>query len=79
LSEFAKIVSSIPLKSLQYHVERGDFENWLSQVVGDKKLAEAISVVAREKLVGEALRKKLSAVVNARVKELEALAAKGKV
>lgn len=79
VSAFARTVDTIPLKSLRYHVERGDFENWLSQVVGDKKLAERTSAVAREKLIDEALRKRLSAVAIARVKELEALAAKGKV
>ncbi|MGB9134785.1 MAG: DUF5752 family protein [Candidatus Bathyarchaeia archaeon] len=77
--EFAKAVSSIPVKSLQYHVERGDFENWVSQVLGDKKLAERMASVSREKLTGEALRKKLASVVNARVKELEELAVRGKV
>lgn len=77
--EFAKAVGSTPIKSLQYHVERGDFESWVSQVLGDKKLAERIASVAKEKLVGEALRKKLASVANARVKELEDLVARGKV
>jgi len=79
LFEFAKALKGVSIQSLQYHMERGDFERWLSQVLGDRKLAQRIGSIAKEKLVGETLRKRLVAVVDARLKQLEALAAKGKV
>jgi alpha-amylase len=78
LLEFAKALNSVPDQSLQYHVERGDFERWLSQVLGDKKLAQRIQSVSKEKLTGEILRKNLVTIVNARVNQLKALVAKGK-
>ncbi|MFP3985532.1 MAG: DUF5752 family protein [Candidatus Bathyarchaeia archaeon] len=74
LFEFVKAISKVPVQSIQYHVERGDFGRWLSQVLGDKKLAEKTVFIAKEKLKGEKLRKRLVAVVEARLKELEALA-----
>ena len=77
--EFARALNMVTIQSLKYHTERGDFERWLSQVLGDKKLAEKISSMTSEKLVGKTLRKRLVAVVEARVKQLESLAAKGKV
>jgi len=77
--EFAGALSSVPVQSLQYHTERGDFERWLSQVLGDKKLAERILSMAEEKLIGEKLRKKLVMIVDARIKQLKALAAKDNV
>lgn len=79
LFEFADALNTVQIKSLQYHMERGDFERWLSQVLGDKKLASKISYVAKENLAGEKLRKKLVSIVGARLKQLEALAAKGEV
>lgn len=77
--EFARALNMVTIQSLKYHTERGDFERWLSQVLGDKKLAEKISSITSEKLVGKTLRKRLVTVVEARVKQLESLAAKGKV
>lgn len=79
LFEFAKALSSVPTQSLQYHTERGDFERWLSQVLGDKKLAERIMSIGEEKLIGEKLRKKLVMIVDARIKQLKALATKDNV
>jgi len=79
LFEFARALRNVPTQSIQYHVERADFERWLSQVLGDKKLAEKVGALAVEKLVGESLRKRLVAVVEARLRQLESLAAKDKV
>ncbi len=79
LYEFVKALNSVHAQSLRYHLLRGDFERWLSQVLTDKKLAEKIASMAREKLSGEKLRKKLVTLVKTRVRQLEALAAKGKV
>ncbi len=79
LHEFGRAINSAPEQTLQYHLERGDFERWISQVLGDKILAQKIALTAREGVKGERLRKKLAAVIEARAKEFEALAAKGQV
>ncbi len=79
LNEFAKTLSSVPWQSLQYHTERGDFERWLSQVLGDKKLAESVKSISGMKFLGEKLRRKLVMAVDARVKQLGALAGKDNV
>lgn len=76
LFEFVGALKNVPVQSLQYHMERGDFERWLSQVLGDKKLAERIKSVAEEKLIGKTLQKELVTVVEVRVKQLEAIVAK---
>jgi alpha-amylase len=77
--EFAAALSSVPVRSVQYHVERGDFERWISQVLGDQTLAERITSLTKERLAGERLRRRLVRVVKTRVKELQELAAKGQV
>lgn len=79
LFEFTSALRNITLQSFEYHVERGDFERWLSQVLGDKKLAQKIASIAKEKMAGEKVRGQIVAVVEARVKQLKELAAKGKV
>ncbi|UCH31549.1 MAG: glycoside hydrolase family 57 protein [Candidatus Bathyarchaeota archaeon] len=78
LLEFAEVLKKINVQSLQYHMERGDFERWLSQVLGDKKLAQRIASIAQENIFGEKLRKRILTIVKARLKQLETLAAKGK-
>ncbi len=76
LFEFAQTLGTVPVQSLQYHLERADFERWVSQVLGDKKLAERIASIGGEELDGEKLRKKLTSVVDGRAKQLKELAAK---
>jgi alpha-amylase len=77
LVEFAAALSKAPLRSVQYHVERGDFERWISQVLGDNTLAERLASLAREGITGERLRKRLVRLVKTRVKQLQASATEG--
>jgi alpha-amylase len=77
LVEFAAALSKAPVRSVQYHVERGDFERWISQVLGDNTLAEQLASLAREGIPGERLRKRLIGLVKTRVKQLQASAAEG--
>ncbi len=73
LNEFCSALKTIEVSSIQYHIERGDFERWLSQVVGDDKLADQIATVnsSKRKLKGEALRKKVLAITERRLKQLK--------
>jgi alpha-amylase len=73
LDEFYSALKTIKVSSIQYHMERGDFERWLSQVVGDNKLAAQIATVnsSKRKLKGEALRRKILAIFKRRLTELK--------
>ncbi|MCJ7722484.1 DUF5752 family protein [Candidatus Bathyarchaeota archaeon] len=73
LNEFYLALKNIDVSSIQYHIERGDFERWLSQVVGDDKLADQIAEVnsSNRKLKGETLRKKILAITDGRLKQLK--------
>jgi alpha-amylase len=72
LTEFCSALKTIDVTSIEYHIERGDFERWLSQVVGDEKLADEISKIngSKRKLKGEALRKRLLVATEKRLKQL---------
>lgn len=77
--QFVVAIKKAPIQSIDYHMERGDFERWLSQVLGDDELAKAVAVLYRQRLVGETLRENLINVVDARLSKLEAFAGKEKV
>ena len=72
LSEFVSILKTINLSSIRFHEEKGDFERWIRQVIGDHKLADKIATVKRSKrnLKGEALRKTVISIIAKRLKEL---------
>ncbi|MFX1484820.1 MAG: DUF5752 family protein [Promethearchaeota archaeon] len=74
LTEFLAGLEKASIKSIEYHIERGDFERWISQVLGDTKLAEAIGAIGQENYYGEKLRKKLTSVTRARTKQLRTMA-----
>jgi len=76
LHEFYSALKVVDIKSVQFHVERGDFERWLRQVVGDEKLAGQFVETSSKRLKGEALRKKTVYAVEVRIKELEEMATK---
>lgn len=73
LEEFYLALKDIDVSSIQFHVERGDFERWLSQVVGDNILAAQIIEANRSKrkIKGESLRKRILAVTGRRLKQLK--------
>jgi alpha-amylase len=73
LDEFYKILKDIDVHSIQFHIERGDFERWLNQVVGDNILADQLSIVKSSKLKskGENLRRKILVLVEKRIKQLK--------
>jgi hypothetical protein len=76
LNEFISALKSVDVSSIQFHVERGDFERWLRHVVGDDKLADQIAKinVSKKKLEGEALRNKVLAATERRIKQLKKIA-----
>ena len=73
LWEFRQALAEVPLDSIRYHLERGDFERWLENVVHDDELARRIRKVAGRGLSDEPLRQALLEVVMDRYEELAAL------
>jgi hypothetical protein len=70
LPDFLGILNSIDLTSLQFHLGRGDFENWL-KMLGDDTLAKQIAALKDRKLRGEDLRMQLVDTVKARLDSLQ--------
>ena len=68
--DFLTSIKRVKAKSLSFHVERGDFQKWVLDVLKDKKLAREIGKIKKQKLRGRALRNRLYRVVFKRYKEL---------
>ncbi|MGQ9926775.1 MAG: HAD hydrolase family protein [Chloroflexaceae bacterium] len=73
LWELRAALTTLPLDSLRYHVERGDLERWVTLVLRDHELGRQIGKITRRHLQGEALRQALVAVVGERYDELDSL------
>ncbi len=59
IKEFHDIVGTVDSSSLEFHLTRGDFENWMRTSVKDDVLANDLSGLGKEGLKGEVLRKQL--------------------
>jgi predicted transcriptional regulator len=69
LSAFSEKIQKISLNSIEFHLHRGDFEAWLTEL-GDIELAKKISFIKKQKTSAEELRKKLGEAVQKRYEEL---------
>ena len=74
IEEFSAATSSVDVKSIEFHTERGDFERWIRHVMGDTLLADKLKEMGNQISRGEALRKKTASAVDQRIKELKAVA-----
>jgi hypothetical protein len=72
LKEFMEKVNTVNVKSLEFHLSRGDFEKWTTEVLEDKKLALDFWRLQRSNLLGDSLRSQLYLTVSRRYKELVA-------
>ena len=68
--EFLTSIRNVKAKSLSFHIERGDFEKWVLDVLKDKKLAKEIGKMKNQKLRGKALRNHLCRIVSIHHKKL---------
>ncbi len=74
-SEFCDLLKKIDVKALEFHVSRGDFENWIKGVFNDVQLAQEMAKIRESKLAGEDLRKEVVSVTAARYGKLKKLLA----
>jgi hypothetical protein len=73
LKEFAEKLETVDSASLEFHVCRGDFEKWFTNL-GDSELAKKMALLQAKGLTGETLRAKLKEVIDSRCKALNAIA-----
>ncbi len=66
LMGFYGIAKQIDARSLEFHLYRGDFENWARIVLGDAELAADFAGLKAAKIVGENLRKEIVKATDAR-------------
>jgi hydroxymethylpyrimidine pyrophosphatase-like HAD family hydrolase/DNA-binding response OmpR family regulator len=74
LWEFRDSLGNLPVGSLHYHMNNGDFAIWLEEVLHDAELARCVNKVSHRELKGDELRQALLEVVTNRYEELENLA-----
>lgn len=70
LREFMERLNEVDLKSLEFHLYRGDFEKWIDEVLQDPELAGEIRRLPRNSLAGEVVRNQLYLAVSRRLKKL---------
>ncbi|MBS7643995.1 helix-turn-helix domain-containing protein [Candidatus Bathyarchaeota archaeon] len=70
LAEFCDFLKTIDVRSIEFHLPRGDFEKWIKEVLSDIELSAKIVEIKKLGLKGEELRKKLYETVKARYDEL---------
>jgi predicted transcriptional regulator len=59
LEEFYRLINQVCSDSLEFHLYRGDFENWLREVLKDLELAETVGNLKADGVKGEDIRKAL--------------------
>lgn len=57
VKEFHTLVSKLNIVSIQFHLSRGDFENWFRNSVEDEALADELSRIKKLDLKDDDLRK----------------------
>ncbi|MGQ9545351.1 MAG: DUF5752 family protein [Candidatus Bathycorpusculaceae bacterium] len=70
LKEFMEKINQVNVKSLEFHLQRGDFEKWVNEVLQDEELAAEFRKIQKANLTGEALRSQLHATASKRMKHL---------
>lgn len=69
LKDFKKKLGEVPLESIEFHYQRGDFQRWVRDVFRDQVLAERIDRIGTSRQ-GEYLRTALQTVVGRSLKQL---------
>lgn len=66
LAEFYRTAKQVCSDSLDFHLYRGDFERWLSDVCKDTELSESVGSLKTAGLRGEELRKAMLKAIDAK-------------
>ena len=71
LEEFVERIREVNVKSLEFHLYRGDFERWTDQTLEDGELAERIRSLKSLSPLGDSLRDQLYLIVSKRYEKLK--------
>jgi hypothetical protein len=74
LEEFADALQHVCSEAIVFHFERGDFQNWIRDIIGDNELAKKLDDIktCERHLAAESCRKEIMERVNVRLLQLEA-------
>jgi hypothetical protein len=75
LFSFLEELRTIEPQSLRFHFERGDFQKWIAEILGDQNLAERISALD-SKASDENLKRDLLRIVQIRFEEIQTISQK---
>jgi DNA-binding PadR family transcriptional regulator len=73
LQDFCDKIQKIDTKTIEFHMPRKDFENWVRHL-GDDELARRLALIREQGLKGEQLRQKIYETTENRCEELKKLA-----
>ena len=73
LEEFANALQYVCSESILFHFERGDFQNWIRDIIGDNELAQGIDDIKMcdRHLSAECCREELVDKVKIRILQLQ--------
>jgi len=71
LEEFVKKILDVNVKSLEFHLYRGDFQKWIDGTLEDKALSDEVKKLQQSKLLGNDLRDNLYLTVSKHYEKLK--------
>ena len=71
LEEFVKKILDIDIKSLEFHLYKGDFEKWITETLEDNILASKVKQLKALKPIGIDLRDRLYLIVSKHFENLK--------
>ena len=72
LQDFCDKIQKVSTQTIEFHMPRKDFENWLHNL-GDDELAKKLATIREQNLSGEQLRQKIYETAKNRCEELKKL------
>jgi hypothetical protein len=70
LKEFGDSLKKVDVKSLEFHLGRGDFEKWV-YMLGDIELSKSLVKLRGSGFAGEKVRSELVRLVQTRIRQLQ--------
>ena len=70
LDSFEKILQVVAADSVNFHFQRGDFQKWIENTLGDQVLAKRVDSI-KPPVSAEELRKELLAIVQTRITQFK--------
>jgi len=68
LSEFLDCLEKVGTQSLEFHLQRGDFQKWVA-LFDEKRIIQQLDSLAKKGLKGEKLRAEMIEILKARVRK----------